>query len=115
MAISRAPSLCTSFFVVCLTLITTALCGCSCSSGEYSGRYVADMGGGKAVLDFHGSNEVKVSLISSTGEEISHNSVYTVKDDKMFITTDEPMGVPMTVVIEDGKLTDGAGMIFEKQ
>ena len=93
-----------------------ALTGCSGSSDGYSGRYEADMGGGLVVLDFHGRNEVKVSLMSPDGTDaISHNSVYVVVNDKMTITTEEPMGVPMYLVIKDGQLTDGSGMVFEKK
>lgn len=97
-------------------LLSLALCACSGSSGAYSGRYVADMGGGEVVLDFHGSNEVKVTIRSLNGKELAaHNCVYVVKDNKMLITTDEPMGAPMNLVIVGGKLTDGSGTTFEKK
>ena len=91
-----------------------AAVGCSGSAGGFSGRYEADLGGGSAVLDFQGGNKVNVSLVSGT-DSLTHHCVYTISDDKMLITTDEPMGVPMHLIIDGGELKDGGGTVYKKK
>ena len=92
------------------------LAACSGSAGGYSGRYEGDMGGGKVWLDFQGGNKVKVSLVSPDGKDtLAHNCVYVLVDGKMTITTDEPMGVPMHLVVDGGKLVDGSGLVLTKK
>ena len=87
---------------------------CSGSAGGFSGRYEADLGEGKAVLDFQGGNKVNVSLVAGS-DSLTHHCVYTITDDKMLITTDEPMGVPMHLIIEGGELKDTSGGVVYKK
>jgi hypothetical protein len=104
---------CSILVVAALTAV--ALLGCSGSVGGYSGHYEADMGGGKVMLDFSGGNKVNVTLASPDGKDsIMHHCVYVVSDGKMVITTDEPMGVPMTLAVAGDKLDDN-GTIFSKK
>ncbi len=57
-----------------------------------------------------------MSLFGPGGEgEISHNTVYARDGNNLHFTTDEPMGVPMDLVYENGELSDGAGMVFKKK
>ena len=100
-------------------LAAVVLLGCSGSSGgsagAYSGRYEADMGGGKVLLDFSGSNKVNVTLASPDGKDtIMHHCVYVVSGGKMLITTDEPMGVPMTLTVAGNTLDDN-GTVYVKK
>ena len=41
--------------------------------------------------------------------------MYTKNGNKLHFTTDEPMGVPMVLIYEDGVLSDGAGMVLKKK
>jgi len=97
-------------------VIAVALAGCG-SSSELSGTYEAALPGGEgARIVFSSGNKAKVSLFGPGGEgEISHNTVYTRDGSKLHFTTDEPMGVPMDLVYENGVLSDGAGMVFKKK
>jgi hypothetical protein len=88
--------------------------GCSGSGGRFSGRYEADLGGGSAVLDFQGGNKVNVSLVSGK-DSLTHHCIYVVAEDKMLITTDEPMGVPMNLIIDGDVLKDGGGTVYMKK
>jgi hypothetical protein len=87
---------------------------CTRSAGGFSGRYEVDFGGGSAVLDFKGVNKVNVSLVSGK-EEMTHHCVYAIADDKMMITTDEPMGVPMNLIIDGDVLKDGGGTVYKRK
>lgn len=91
-----------------------AAVSCSGSAGGFSGKYEADLGGGSAVLDFQGGNKVNVSLVSGT-ESLTHHCIYTISDDKMLITTDEPMGVPMHLIIDGGEIKDASGIVYKKK
>jgi hypothetical protein len=100
---------------VLATIVSLACFACSGSSGAYSGRYEADMGGGTAALDFSGSNKVTVTLTSPDGKDkLQHHCVYTVADGKMHITTDEPMGAPMDLMVTSAGL-DAGGMLYKKK
>jgi hypothetical protein len=88
--------------------------GCSGSGGRFAGRYEADLGGGSAVLDFQGGNKVNVSLVSGN-DSLTHHCVYAIADDKMMITTDEPMGVPMSLIVDGDVLKDGGGTVYKKK
>ena len=99
---------------VVLSLATGIELGCSGSAGGFSGKYVADLGGDSAVLDFQGGNKVCVSLVSGK-DEMTHHCIYTIADDKMLITTDEPMGVPMNLIIDGDVLKDGGGTVYKKK
>src|SRR5262249_41946881 len=82
------------------TAFASLPCACSGSAG-YSGRYQAGVGDGRFTLDFKGGNKVKVSIgTASKVDELSHDCVYEVHEDRITFTTDEPMGVPMTLKIE---------------
>ncbi len=94
--------------------IVVGSAGCSCSAGGFSGRYEADLGGGSAVLDFKGGNKVNVSLVSGK-DQMTHHCIYAIADDKMMITTDEPMGVPMSLIIDGDVLKDGGGTVYKKK
>jgi hypothetical protein len=97
-------------------VIVVALAACG-SSSELSGTYEAALPGGEgARIVFSSGNKAKVSLFGPAGAgEISHNTVYTRDGNKLHFTTDEPMGVPMDLVYENGVLTDGAGLVFKKK
>ena len=97
-----------------LSLAIAVASGCSGSAGGFSGRYEADLGGGSAVLDFQGGNKVNVSLVSGK-DSLTHHCIYTISDDKMLITTDEPMGVPMNLIIDGDVLKDGGGTVYMKK
>ena len=95
--------------------LALAAFGCSGSSSGLSGRYEADLGGGSAVLEFHGSNKVDVSLVSGE-DKLTHHCVYTVDGNKLVATTDEPMGVPMHLVIDGDVLRDqSGGVVYRKK
>ena len=93
---------------------SAAWTGCSGPIGEFSGRYEADLGGGSAVLDFQGGNKVNVSLVSGK-DSLTHHCIYAVADNKMMITTDEPMGVPMNLIIDGDVLKDGGGTVYKRK
>jgi len=100
---------------ICIVLFLV-LSACSPSAGGFSGRYEADMAGGKVWVDFQGGNKCKVSLVSPDGKDsISHNCVYTINENRMTITTDEPMGVPMHLVVDGSRLKDDSGLEFTKK
>jgi hypothetical protein len=85
------------------------------SGGAYSGTYVTDLGGGTATLEFGSQNKVTVTLASSDGKDkLVHHCIYVVSGDRMVVTTDEPMGVPMTLKIEGDTLSDG-GSVYRKK
>ena len=103
-------------WVVSFLFAVLALAGCSGSSGSYSGLYVADIMGGKAELDFVGGNKVNVSLVSPDGKDrMTHHSVFAIDGNRMLITTDEPMGVPMHLTIDGGMLKDDSGAVFSRR
>ena len=105
----------TTFLSLAALLGTMSLGSCSGSAGGFSGKYVADLGGGSAVLDFQGGNKVDdVSLVTGK-DEMTHHCVYAIADDKMLITTDEPMGVPMNLIIDGDVLKDGGGTVYKKK
>jgi hypothetical protein len=105
---SRRSKICIALFLV--------LAACSGSTGGYSGRYEGDMMGGKVWVDFQGGAKCKVTLVSPDGKDsMSHNCVYVLADGKMTITTDEPMGVPMHLVVDGATLTDGSGLVLKKK
>jgi hypothetical protein len=97
-----------------LSLATSVGTGCSSAEGGFLGKYEADLGGGSAVLDFQGGNKVNVSLVSGK-DEMTHHCIYTIADDKMMITTSEPMGVPMSLIIDGDVLKDGGGTVYKKK
>ena len=104
------------FLVPSFLFAVLALGGCSGSSGSYSGIYVADIMGGKAELDFVGGNKVNVSLVSPDGKDrLTHHSVFAIDGNRMLVTTDEPMGVPMHLTIDGGTLKDDTGAVFTKR
>jgi len=103
---------CLATFVLAVSL--SAAAACSGSSGGFSGHYEADLGDGTANLDFEGGNKVNVSLVSGK-ESLVHHCVYTISDDKMVITTDEPMGVPMHLVVDGDALKDSSGLVYKKK
>ena len=101
--------------VLCLASASSfATSSCSAGAGGFSGRYEADLGGGSAVLDFQGGNKVNVSLVSGK-DSLTHHCIYVVAEDKMLITTDEPMGVPMNLIIDGDVLKDGGGTVYMKK
>ena len=97
-------------------MAAVVLAGCGGSS-ELSGTYEAALPDGvRARIVFAEGNKAKVSLLGDgEGEELTHNTVYTKNGNKLHFTTDEPMGVPMDLIYENGVLSDGAGMIFKKK
>jgi len=97
-----------------LSIATAVEVGCTGSAGGFTGRYEADLGGGSAVLDFQGGNKVNVSLVSGK-DSLTHHCIYVVAEDKMLITTDEPMGVPMNLIIDGDVLKDGGGTVYMKK
>ena len=99
---------------VVLALAAAIEVGCSGSAGGFSGRYEADLGGGSAVLDFKGGNKVNVSLVAGK-DEMTHHCIYTIADDTMRITTDEPMGAPMNLIIDGDVLKDGGGTVYKRK
>lgn len=101
-------------FALALSLALAIEVGCSRSAGGFSGRYEADLGGGSAVLDFQGGNKVNVSLVSGK-DSLTHHCIYAIAEDKMMITTDEPMGVPMSLIIDGDVLKDGGGTVYKKK
>ncbi len=113
---SRGRLTATPILSLVLSLVlSVVLVACGNPSG-LSGTYEADMGGGGVRVEFQGGNKAKVSLFGPPGEpEISHNTVYTTDGNKLHFTTDEPMGAPMDLVYENGVLSDGMGMVYEKQ
>ena len=98
--------------VLAASLSTAA--GCSGSSSRFSGHYEADLGDGTANLDFEGDNKVNVSLVSGK-ESLVHHCIYTISDNKMVITTDEPMGVPMHLIVDGDVLKDSSGLVYKKK
>jgi len=100
--------------VAVMAAVTFAGCG---ESSELSGTWEAALPGGEgARIVFTGGNKAQVSLFGSgPGEELTHNTVYTKNGNRLHFTTDEPMGVPMDLIYEDGVLSDGAGMVFKKK
>lgn len=100
--------------VIALALLPMMSNGCSSSTSGYSGRYEAEMEGGKFRIDFEGGNKAKVSIVAPDGQAISHNCVYAINGTKMTFTTDEPMGAPMTLTIDGDTLTDG-GVVYKKK
>jgi hypothetical protein len=101
---------------VCSTSVRTLLALVACGeSSELSGTYEAPMPGGGVRIAFSDGNKAKVTLFGDGEGEISHNTVYTKNGTKLHFTTDEPMGVPMDLVYEDGVLSDGAGLVFRKK
>ena len=101
-----------SFVFALSVALSVGAASCSGSAGGFSGKYVADMGDGSAVLDFQGGNKVNVSLVSGS-DSLTHHCIYTIADEKMVITTDEPMGVPMHLIIDGGELKDGGGTVYK--
>ncbi len=100
---------------LCLATASSAgLWGCSSADGGFSGKYEADLGGGSVVLDFQGGNKVNVSLVSGN-DSLTHHCIYTIADNKMVITTDEPMGAPMHLRIDGGQLKDESGVVYRKK
>jgi hypothetical protein len=105
-----------AFALSMATIASIGWSGCSGSSSGFSGRYSADMGGGSVNLDFEGSNKVNVSLVSPDGKDtLTHHCVYTISENRMVITTDEPMGVPMSLIVDGGTLKDGSGVVYKKK
>jgi hypothetical protein len=103
------------FRAVVALVATVAIAACGGSSG-LSGTYEAAMPEGGAIrVEFQGGNKAKVSLVAPGQGELSHNCVYTQNGTKLHFTTDEPMGAPMTLVYENGVLSDGAGTVFKKK
>jgi hypothetical protein len=105
---------------ILLTLAFVDLSGCSGSSAGLSGRYQAKEGTGKdagvVTIDFKGGNKVNVSLGTAEKEEqLTHHCVYTVNGQKITVTTDEPMGVPMSLLIEGDTLRDPSGFTYTKR
>ena len=99
--------------VALVTIVALAACG---GSSGLSGTYEAAMPEGGAIrVEFQGGNKAKVSLVAPGQGELSHNCVYTQNGTKLHFTTDEPMGAPMTLVYENGVLSDGAGTVFKKK
>ena len=100
--------------VAVVAAVTLAGCG---ESSELSGTYEAALPGGEGVrIVFTGGNKAQVSLLGGgQGEELTHNTVYTKNGNKLHFTTDEPMGVPMDLIYENGVLSDGADMVFKKK
>jgi hypothetical protein len=88
--------------------------GCSGSAGGLSGHYEADMGDGKITLDFSGSNHVNVSLVSGK-DSLTHHCVYTRDGNKLVATTDEPMGVPMHLIVDGDVIRDDTGVVYKKK
>jgi hypothetical protein len=112
------PCLLTLALLALLGLI--GLPGCSGSPAGLSGRYQAREGTGRdagvVTIDFKGSNTVNVSLGTAEKEEqLTHHCVYTVNGNKLTVTTDEPMGVPMSLLIEGNTLRDPAGFTYTKK
>jgi len=103
-----------SLALLLAALASTAWTGCSDSPSGLSGRYEAYLGGGSAVLDFQGGNKVNVSLVSGQ-DSLTHHCIYAIADNKMMITTDEPMGVPMNLIIDGNVLKDGGGTVYKKK
>jgi hypothetical protein len=97
-------------------MAAAAFVGCG-ESSELSGTWEAALPDGvRARIVFADGNKAKVSLLGEgPGEELTHNTVYTKTGNKLHFTTDEPMGVPMNLVYENGVLSDGAGMVFTKK
>lgn len=99
---------------LCVIFLFCIACGGG-AGGGYSGKYVTDLGGGTATLDFGSDNKVTVTLASDDGKDtLVHHCIYVVSGDKMVVTTDEPMGVPMTLKIEGDTLSDG-GAVYRKK
>jgi hypothetical protein len=110
-----------SVLVPCLlALAFIGWSGCSGSPAGLSGRYQAREGTGKdagvVTIDFKGGNKVNVSLGTAEKEEqLTHHCVYTVDGNKLTMTTDEPMGVPMSLLIEGNTLRDPAGFTYTRK
>ena len=108
---------CASFALAFTVALASALSGsgCSGSDGSFSGRYQASQGAESIMLDFQNDERVTISLVSGEGEdELSHACLYTVSGDTITITTEEPLGVPLSLTIEGDTLRDGTGFVYKK-
>ena len=108
----KAPRLHFAGCALALALVFST--ACSGSSG-FSGRYQAAEMGDMVTLDFENGNQVNVWLgPPGAKDSLVHHCIYTVSEDKMVITTDEPMGVPMHLKTVGDTLTDG-GAVYRKK
>ena len=106
----------TPVHAACAFVVMGMLAACGQSSSGLSGTWEAKMEGADFRIEFQGDNKARVTLANPTGEgELSHDAVYTMDGKQVHFTTDDPMGAPMQLVYENGVLTDGSGMVFEKQ